>query len=310
MAQPRSTTRPSIVFFGSGPLALESLRAMSQEFSVEAVITKPRPEHHRGPVPVLEYCARHSLPHYTPRTKGELTALFTSVKFDSSVGVVIDYGIIIAKEVIEYFPFGIVNSHFSLLPEWRGADPITFAILSGQDQTGVSLMLIDEKMDEGPLLAQSAISLSSDITTPRLTEQLIELSNAMLVEILPAYLAGEIDPAPQNNTIAASDTPSYSRKLTKADSIIDWSKPATELEREIRAFTEWPKSKTILAGKEIVITKAHVVLGDGKAGSYLVENKQLIMYCGTDALSIDTLKPSGKATMPIDAFLAGYGSLL
>ena len=302
---------PSLVFFGSGPLALKSLRYLRDHFAIEAVITKPQPEHHHGEVPVLDYCITEKLTYYTPARKTELSELFATTRFNSPLGIVIDYGIIIARDVIDSFPLGIVNSHFSLLPEWRGADPITFAILSGQRRTGVSLMLINDKMDEGPLLAQAELPLSPTITTPELTDALLELSDAMLTEIIPGYAAGAITPVPQSATIADSPEPSYSRKLTKADSTLDWQKPAGQLEREIRAFQEWPKSKAMLAGKELVITRAHVVDRKGSPGTLIVEaKKSLIVCCGQNALALDYVKPAGKSEMPIAAFLAGYGHLL
>jgi len=302
---------PSLVFFGSGPLALESLRYLQSRFAIEAVITKPRPDHHHGEVPVLDYCIAEQMTYYTPARKAELSELFAATRFNSPLGIVIDYGIIIAADVIESFALGIINSHFSLLPEWRGADPITFAILSGQSRTGVSLMLINDKMDEGPLLAQAELPLGPAVTTPELTASLIDLSNAMLTDIIPSYVAGAVAPVPQSATIADTQEATYSRKLTKADGLLDWQKSATQLEREIRAFIEWPKTKTTLAGKEIVVTQAHVVDRQGIPGSHIVEpNKSLIIYCGEDALALDQVKPAGKNEMPIAAFLAGYGHLL
>jgi methionyl-tRNA formyltransferase len=279
------------------------------QFTIEAVITRPSPAHHRGAVPVQELCEKHSLTTHSPSNKSELSGLFADQAFSSSLGVVIDYGIIINQDVIDAFPLGIVNSHFSLLPEWRGADPITFSVLSGQKQTGVSLMLINDKMDEGPLLAQGTYDLPSDVTTPQLTEELIDLSDAMLKEIIPKYLDDQIVPQPQALvTLASSQKPTYSRKLTKDDGIIDWSKPAEHIEREIRAFIEWPKSRTNLHGIDLIITKARVTPQEGAPGSTLIEDKTLLVYCGQHALLIDRLKPAGKQEMSAAAFLNGYGA--
>lgn len=300
----------SLVFFGSGPVAAQSLQLLAQVFEVEAVITKPKPSHHRGGFPVIELADSLGLKMFTPANKKELTELFTDRPVASKIGVVIDYGLIITQEVIDYFPLGIVNSHFSLLPEWRGADPITFSILSGQKQTGVSLMLITAGLDEGPLLAQSPYNIPDGATTPSLTEALIELSHVSLVKILPIYMNGDISAAPQELvTIAANTTPTYSRKLTKEDGLIDWAKPAEQIEREIRAFIEWPKSNTILAGKEVIITSAKVIDESGTPGQPEVHGKELIVYCGKQALSLGTLKPNGKKEMTAAAFLAGYGRL-
>jgi methionyl-tRNA formyltransferase len=314
----RATTRPRVVFFGSGPVAAESLELLAEWADVEAVVTKPQPPHHKQPFPVLVVAEKLGLQTHTPNSKAELSALIDTKPYTSTLGVVIDYGFIINQDVIDYFPLGIVNSHFSLLPQWRGADPITFSILSGQDETGVSLMLIVEKMDEGPLLAQAPLAISPSSTTPELTSELIELSNFMLRETIPLYLSGAAVPAPQDTVSMAKDpTPSYSRKLTKVDSVLDWNKPAEQLEREIRAFIEWPKSRTELAGKEVVITKAHVLEPSPETkdlalapGSAFIHEKQLFVATAEGILVVDSLKPAGKPEMPIAAFLAGYGKSL
>src|SRR5579875_3987803 len=130
----------SIVYFGAGPVAAKALRLLAQSFPIEAVITKPKPEHHKELPPVLAACHELGLHNvHTVANKAELSELFANHHFGSRAGVVIDFGIIIAQDVINAFELGIINSHFSLLPRWRGADPITFAILSGDEETGVSL---------------------------------------------------------------------------------------------------------------------------------------------------------------------------
>jgi methionyl-tRNA formyltransferase len=300
-------TSKTVVFFGSGPVAAQSLRLLLEDFTIEAVITKPKPEHHRGEPPVLSICRRFNLAAYTPASKKELSSLFAQTTLLSQIGLVIDYGIIIGRDVIDAFPLGIVNSHFSLLPEWRGADPISFAILSGQKQTGISLMLIDEKMDEGPLIAQATYDISPTETTPELTENLIELSHKTLQEILPLYIEGSIESAPQSQiNIANKTTPTYSRKLDKTDGTISWSKPAEVLEHEIRAYLDWPKSRTSIANKDVIITSARVIKIQGKPGTFVVQDKKIIAYCDKDALEIITLKPAGKKEMTSESFIAGH----
>ncbi|MCA9342954.1 hypothetical protein KC950_03020, partial [Candidatus Saccharibacteria bacterium] len=167
-------TSKTVVFFGSGPVAAKSLGFLAKNFDVEAVITKPRPPHHRGSVPVLELAEQLKIKTYTVKNKQELDKLLYSTTFRSKVGVLIDFAIIVTKKSIDAFPLGIVNSHFSLLPEWRGPDPITYSILSGQEYSGTSLMLLAPGVDEGPLLAQSKLEISQTMTTPELTEQLID----------------------------------------------------------------------------------------------------------------------------------------
>lgn len=296
-------TKPSetILFFGSGPVAARSLELLCQVFLVEAVVTKPRPPHHKGDFPVLDIAEQHGLKVLPTRDQAELSQLFASFTPMSRLGVVIDYGILIPAAVIERFPLGIVNSHFSLLPRWRGADPITFAILEGDAKTGVSLMLIDEALDEGPLLAQASLPIPATTTTPLLTNELIELSHQLLTDNLPAYLNGTLQPAPQ----PAGPT-SYSRKLTKTDGVLDWRKPAAVLEREVRAFTGWPRSRTRLGSTDVVVTQAHVETGRGQPGQLWRQGQQLGVYTAEGVLAIDALIPAGKKAMSAAAFLAGY----
>jgi methionyl-tRNA formyltransferase len=294
----------TIVFFGSGPVAAQSLELLAQHFTIEAVVTKPQPAHHKEAFPVLTVAEKLGLRTLTPKNKQELSDLFTTKPVKSQVGVVIDYGIIINQDVIDYFPLGIVNSHFSLLPKWRGADPISFAILNGDEQTGVSLMLIVAALDEGPVLARAPYDIPEKMTTPELTEALIEVSATALKEVLPQYIAGEIAPSEQIGT------PTYSRKLTKQDSLLDYTKPAEQLVREVRAFSGWPRSRVTIGGKELVITAAHVQHGNGNAGKVWRDGKEFGFYTTEDIFVVDKLKPSGKQEMTAESFLAGYGSLL
>jgi methionyl-tRNA formyltransferase len=304
----------SVVFFGSGPVAAASLALLLDSFDVEAVVTKPRPPHHRGSVPVLELAEQKGLAVVETSDKKELSSAVAAASFKSRVAILIDFGIIVTQDVIDAFPLGIVNSHFSLLPEWRGADPITFSILSGQERTGVSLMLLVEKMDEGPLLAQAPYDITPGETTPSLTEALIQLSYESLQTVLPLYIANQTQPAPQESvTMADTPNPTYSRKLTKEDGVLDFTKPAAVLEREVRAFAEWPKSRTVIAGKDVVITSAHVTADESGVGlrasgvgKAYVDTRQLCITTSEGVLVIDTLKPAGKPDMRGDAFVNGY----
>lgn len=297
----------TVVFFGSGPVAARSLELLAKHTPVEAVVTKPRPAHHRGPVPVIETAEKLGLKVMTANSSQELSGLIAKQSFQSRLGVLIDFGIIVAQDVIDYFPLGIVNSHFSVLPDLRGADPISFAILSGQSSTGVSLMLLVRAMDEGNLLAYGEHELTGKETTPELTERLIKLSDGLLIQILPAYLEGSVLSAPQ--TVTGRQV-SYSHKLSKADGVLDWQKSAVQLEREVRAYAGWPGSQTELAGKSVTILAAHVVDNTLSPGEVVAQDKQLFVGTSKGALAIDRLKPAGKTEMTAQAFLAGYGSKL
>lgn len=312
-------TSSKIVFFGSGPVAAESLKLLLKHQTVEAVITKPTTRHE------MESIAE-DIPVYTVSSKSDLNDLFERENFSNQLGILIDFGIIVSQKIIDYFKRGIINSHFSLLPQWRGADPITFSILSGQKQTGVSLMLLVQAMDEGPILAQRVYDIKDDENSSTLTHELVMLSDALLGDIVPAYLSDTVNQKTGTKTIPRSQDEvnrmwqnpletSYSRKLTKEDGILDFTKPAAALEREVRGFIQWPKSRTEIAGKDVVITKAHAVpsIGaDDQPGDIITvpEAKMLGIATSAGTLWIDELKPAGKKSMPIAAFLAGYGSKL
>jgi methionyl-tRNA formyltransferase len=296
------STSKTIVFFGSGPVAAESLRLLAHDFEIEAVVTKPRPPHHKGEVPVLSVAEELDLKVLNASNRNELDDLFRSRPVQSKLAVLIDFGIIVSQEIIDYFPLGIVNSHFSILPQWRGADPISFALLSGQETTGVSLMLLVQAMDEGPLIAYGEHRIGLHETSTILTENLISLSHQLLVKHLPAYME---DPETSPQSVTGREL-SYSRKLTKDDGIISWDKAATQIEREIRAFYEWPKSTTTIGSQTLIIREARVVGHSGKPGEYMVGKHSLVVICGKDALEILRVQPQNKKEMPIQAFLAGY----
>lgn len=301
-------SKPSIVFFGTGSVAAKSLKLLLEHCSVEAVITKPKPTHHKGNFPVLDVAVDNNLTIFEVTDKQSVSASIKQTSFASTVAILIDFGIIVTKDVIESFKYGIINSHFSLLPQWRGADPITFAILSGQQKTGVSLMLIDEGMDTGKLLAQKSLAIEESETTDRLTEKLIILSDEMLQTSIPRYLDGTLKPRRQPHP----DRATYSRKITKLDGEIDWTKPAIQIEREIRAFNVWPKSHAQIADKDISVLRATTVYDTlGKPGTITItDDKKICVSTSEGSLVIEELKPSGKNAMTSAAFLAGNRSKL
>lgn len=296
-------TSNKIVFFGSGPVASQSLRLLLESFEIEAVITKP------STLRDMQTIAK-GYPVFSVSNKQELDQLIQEKKFSSELGILIDFGIIVSKSVIDSFRLGIINSHFSVLPEWRGADPISFAILSGQQSTGVSVMALVEAMDEGPLLCYETLALTGNENSTQLTDKLVKLSYELLKKEIPRFMSGEIK-ADKPQTITKRSV-SYSRKLTKQDGVLDFNKPARELEREVRAFIEWPKTRTKLARNDVVVLKARVDESQsGEAGTvFLTENKCIGIYTKQGALIIEELKPAGKNTMSAEAFLAGYGKNL
>lgn len=219
----------------------------------------------------------------------------------ADIGVLVAYGNIVPQEIIDVFPRGIVNIHPSLLPRHRGSAPIESVILNGEHITGVSLMALSAKMDAGPVYAQQKVVLLGNETKQDLVRKFTKIGRDLLLEHLPAILDGSLKPQPQDNSQAT-----YDQRITKEDGVIDWQKPAVRLEREVRAYAGWPRSRTQLGDKEVVITKAHVLEGTGRPAEIWRSGKDLGVYTSDGILAIDSLIPAGKKEMSAQAFLAGY----
>lgn len=290
------------VFFGSGPVAARSLQLLLKWHPVSAVITKHTPPHHKEKAPVESIAQQQQLPLLYADSKKELDTLDLPV---TDYGIVIDYGVIIGSHTISHFPLGIINSHFSVLPEWRGADPITYALLSGQQQTGVSIMRIDEGLDTGPLLATTNVDIAEIDTNQSLTEKLITASDALLKNTLPAYANGTMAVFEQPRAIAT-----YSQKLTKTSGFIEAERTATELARQVRAFSGWPGSRLLYKDIWLTITIAEPAIVHVRKGELASHNKSLYYGCADGSLRIQELQPAGKNKMSAAAFINGYAQKL
>jgi methionyl-tRNA formyltransferase len=230
----------------------------------------------------------------------------------AQLGVLAAYGHIIPQRILDEFPLGIINVHPSLLPRHRGPTPIEYALLTGDAKTGVSIMKLTAGMDEGPIFKQKSIAIPAEMTKFDLTKQLQDLGAALLVEVLLDITRQKAKARQQPHP----DRATYSKKLTKEMSILDWSKPAYLLEREIKAFAGWPASRTNLNGIELTVTSAEADNGyeSGKiqSGSIQIDKhaKTLAIITGEGRLYIQQLKPDGKRVMSTADFLAGYGQRL
>lgn len=223
----------------------------------------------------------------------------------SKLAVLAAYGRIIPQRVLDEFPLGIVNVHPSLLPIYRGPTPIEQAILDGASKTGVSIMRLTAGMDEGPIYKQKTLHLTGTESKAELTEALQQLGSELLREVLPEIANGMLKPRQQPHPGRAT----YSHLLTKEDGVIDWIKPAEQIEREIRAFAGWPGSRITLADRDVIITAAHVVPvnhPDRKAGEIEVAEGTLVVETAKGTLCIDRLKPAGKKEMSAAEFIRGY----
>jgi methionyl-tRNA formyltransferase len=225
----------------------------------------------------------------------------------SKLAVLAAYGRLIPQSVLDEFPLGIINVHPSLLPAYRGPTPIEQAILDGATKTGVSIMRLTAGMDEGPIYKQKTIHLTGNESKAGLALRLQQLGSKLLVEVLTGIAGGTLNPRKQPHPSRAT----YSHLLTKEQGLINWHKTADQLEREIRAFAGWPKSRTNLGGINVSIIKATVVkMGQPDPGELRFDKKRLLVGTGQDCLEVLTVQPDGKKEMPIEAFLAGYCKLM
>lgn len=297
-----------IVFFGTEDFSAKSLRALIDAgFEIAAVVTKPDSAQGRGKKiqshPIKEIALAANIPVWQPEKVLEISDNIKGLQ--NPVGILVSYGNLIPDSILDLFKPGIINIHPSLLPKYRGPSPIESAILNGDSQTGVSIMKLTKEMDAGPIYSQIKIDLKNDEYSEDLYETLAKKGAELLIDILPSVLDEQLQPTTQDE----ADT-SYCQLIEKSDGIIDWNKPASTIEREIRAFHRWPKSRTKLGEVEVIITKAHIYDAEGAPGKTDIKDTDLIVYCGEKSLSIDTIQPLGKKEMPIQAFLAGYKNRL
>ncbi|NVI98397.1 methionyl-tRNA formyltransferase [Myxococcus sp. AM009] len=299
-------SRPRIVFMGTPEFAVSSLAACFELGDVVAVVTQPDKPKGRGNTvtapPVKELALSRGVPVLQPaklRTPPFAEALR---QYAPDVCVVTAYGRILPKDLLALPTHGCVNVHGSLLPRFRGAAPIQWAIAHGDTETGVSLMVMDEGLDTGPVLAMKRLAIAPDETSASLYPKLAALGGEVLREFLPAYLSGELKPVPQ-----PSEGMVLAPIIEKDQGRLDFTKPAAELERRLRAFTPWPGAFTTLGGKLLKVHRAQARGGSGAPGTVLASGPDGIeVACGEGSLVLLDLQPEGKRVMRAADFLQGH----
>lgn len=248
--------RPRIVFMGTPAFARRVLQELLDAgFHVVGVVSQPDRPAGRGrrptAPPVAALARERDIPLMQPERPGQSDALEQLRAWSPDLIVVAAYGRILPSAILSLPTYGSVNVHASLLPRWRGANPIAWAILEGDAETGVSIMRMEEGLDTGPLLAQRAVPIADEDTTASLTEKLAEAGARLLVETLPAWVRGEIQPRPQDEAQAT-----YARPFRKEDGEIDWRRPARRIWRQVRACDPWPGAYTLWQGTRLRILRA------------------------------------------------------
>jgi len=293
-----------IVFMGSPDFSLPSLHALTKHYEVVGVVTQPDRASGRGREikmpPVKTLAQELHLPFTQPEKLRAPAAMAQLNAWAPDLIVVAAFGQILKKDVLELPRYGCINVHASLLPRWRGAAPINAAILAGDEETGVTIMQMDVGLDTGPMLAQRSIRLTRDDTAGSVTPALSTLGADLLIDTLPRWIAGEIQPQQQDDTLAT-----YAPMLKKEEGKLDFTRDADELERLVRAFNPWPGAYLELDGSMLKVHRAHVEHGNAEAGKRLVVQNQPAVGARSGILILDEVQPAGKKPMSGKSFLAG-----
>ena len=294
-----------VVFMGSPDFALTSLRLLAQHYQVVGVVTQPDRASGRGrelKAPPVKILAQElNIPFMQPQKLRDPEAMQQLTEWNPDLIVVAAFGQILKKDVLDMPRYGCINIHASLLPRWRGAAPINAAVLAGDEETGVTIMKMDVGLDTGPMLAMKSIRIKPDDTAGSLFEALSTLGADLLIETLPAYMEGTLTPQPQ-----PADGATYAPMLKKEDGRLDFTQPAVELERRIRAMNPWPGAWFEWDGNLLKVSRGAVSEAKGKeVGSRLIVEGRPAVRCADGVLILEEVQPPGKKMMPGKAFLSG-----
>ena len=295
-----------LAFLGTPAFAVPTLeRLVERGHQVLAAVTQPDRPKGRGqtlaPPPVKEAALRLGVPVYQPERVKRPESVDYLRSLAPEAMVVVGYGQIIPQSIIDIPPLGILNVHASLLPRYRGAGPIQWAIVNGETVTGVTIMRIDAGLDTGPMLLKAATAIGADETALDLGRRLSVMGADLLIEALDALAAARIVPQPQENAQA-----SYAPMLKKEDGGIDWSRSAAQIHNQVRGMQPWPGAYSIFRGGALHVWRARPVeAGAGHPPGTLVRIKPLLVACGAGALELIEVQMEGRKRMPAADFANG-----
>ncbi len=290
---------------GSPEFSLPILEALAKEYYIVGVVTQPDKPAGRGRVitapPVKVLAQSLNIPIIQPRRLKDEAAMGQLREWAPDLIVVAAFGQILKPDVLSMPQLGCVNVHASILPRWRGAAPIQASILNGDNETGITIMKMDEGMDTGDILSQKSIAITQKETGGSLSEKLSKLGATLLIETLPLYLEGKIQPRVQD-----SEQATYAPKLEKSAGILDINQPAELLERQIRAYFPWPGANILFNNEVFKIHLAHVAENNqSEAGIRMIYEHLPAISTGKGLLVLDVVQPAGKKRMPGDVFMRG-----
>lgn len=297
----------NIVYMGTPDFAVAPLEALLQAgHQVTAVVTQPDKQKGRGKevqmTPVKECALKHGIPVFQPVKIKEKDAVMQLKEYPADLFVVAAFGQILSQEILDLPPFGCINIHASLLPAYRGAAPIQWAVINGETKSGVTIQQMEKGLDTGDILLKREIPVEPKETGESLYGKLMALGAELVVEALPLIESGKITPQKQDDSAS-----SYAPRLTKEMGCIDWSKDAHELERLVRGLNSWPSAYTKWKGRTLKIWEADAVQGQGNSPGRVeqVGKDFLDVACGEGILRIYSLQLEGKKRMAVKDFLLG-----
>jgi len=301
-----------IVFMGAGEIGVPTLQALlNSEHEVVGVVTQPDKPVGRSqliePPPIKKALSGTNIPVLQPARIKDRQAIEEIRALRPDVMVVMAYGQILPRGVLEIPEIACLNLHASLLPRWRGAAPIQAAIAAGDGEIGITVMYMDEGLDTGDILLQRTIDILPADTGGALHDRLAEVAPETLLESLDLLAKGKAPRTPQDNAVAT-----YAPKLKREDGKIDWSDPADAIERKIRAFDPWPGAFMTVSTNgthNLKIFSATVINFRGKPGKILTSKAELVVAAGEGALSLGEVQLEGKRRMSAAEFLRGYPTL-
>jgi methionyl-tRNA formyltransferase len=307
-----SASSPRLVFMGTADLAATVLRRLVADPRWRLILAVSQPDRPKGrdlalqPTPVKQAALESGIPVDQPAKARDPGFLERLRSLAPDLIVVAAYGQLLPQSLLDIPRHGCLNVHTSLLPAYRGAAPIQWALADGLAETGVTLMRMDAGLDTGPIVATAITPIRDDDNGQTLHDRLADLGGDLLVDSLPEYLAGRLIPRPQ-----PSEGVSLARKITKEDGRLVWDRPAVDLWRRIRAFTPWPGAFCHAeGGGRSRLVKIHAAVpceGSGRPGERIDAGKgRLVVACGTGALELRLLQPEGGRRMDAAAFLAGH----
>ena len=304
------SSKPKVLFMGTPEFCLPTLKALkdSDQLDLKLVVTQPDAPKGRKlklhPSAVKSFSVENGVDVIDPEKVSVEQYIEKLKTYNFDIAIVLAYGQLLKQDLLDILPDRFINIHASLLPRWRGAAPIQRAIMSGDQETGLSYQLMRLKLDSGPVIYEEKTRIEINEDSLGLMNRLSVLSGEKVVDVIHNYLNGELKPKEQDESLVT-----YAKKISKAEGLIDWTNTTQELHNQIRGLQWGPGAYTKFNGKRLKVSGTELVLGKSCGPGVVdsIDNDALFVGTGDGLLKIGVLQPEGRPKMPVDAFVNGYG---